>query len=74
MGAKELRELSTEELRQKQLDLEEGLFRLKMRAAVSQLENPTGIRQHRRDIARIATLLRERTLEGGPSSSPEQET
>lgn len=60
MKAKELRDLGTEELEQKQSDLREDLFRLKMRKAVAQLENPMRLRQLRRDIARIETVLRER--------------
>ena len=60
MKAKELRELSIEELQQKRGDLREDLFRLKMRKAVAQLENPVRLRQLRRDIARVETILRER--------------
>lgn len=60
MKAKELRELTTEELHQKRGDLREDLFRLKMRKAVAQLENPIRLRQLRRDIARIETILRAR--------------
>lgn len=65
MKAKELRELSIEELQQKRGDLREDLFRLKMRKAVAQLENPVRLRQLRRDIARVETILRERTAEQG---------
>lgn len=60
MKAKDLRELTDEELQQKRGDFREDLFRLKMRKAVAQLENPIRIRQLRRDIARIETILRER--------------
>jgi large subunit ribosomal protein L29 len=60
MKAAELRELTTEELQQKRSDLREDLFRLKMRKAVSQLENPIRLRSLRRDIARIETVLKER--------------
>jgi large subunit ribosomal protein L29 len=60
MKAKELRELTTEELRQKRGDLREDLFRLKMRKAVAQLENPIRLRHLRRDLARIETVLRGR--------------
>jgi len=65
MKAKELRELSIEELQQKRGDLREDLFRLKMRKAVAQLENPVRLRQLRRDIARVETILRERKAEQG---------
>ncbi len=63
MKAKELRELTTEELQQKRGDLRGDLFRLKMRKAVAQLENPILLRQLRRDIARIETILRARVKE-----------
>jgi large subunit ribosomal protein L29 len=65
MNAKELRELSVEELQQKRGDLREDLFRLKMRKAVAQLENPIRLRQLRRDIARVETILRERKAAQG---------
>ncbi|MDZ4339688.1 MAG: 50S ribosomal protein L29 [candidate division NC10 bacterium] len=64
--ARELRELSTEELQQKRSDLRDDLFRLKMRKAVAQLEAPIRLRQLRRDIARIETLLAERAAPPGP--------
>lgn len=65
MKAKELRELNIEELQQKRGDLREDLFRLKMRKAVAQLENPVRLRQLRRNIARVETILRERKAEQG---------
>jgi large subunit ribosomal protein L29 len=65
MKAKELRELSTEELQQKRADVREDLFRLKMRKAVAQLESPIRLRELRRDVARIETVLREREREQG---------
>lgn len=68
MKAKELRELTTEELRQRRGDLREDLFRLKMRQAAAQLENPIRLRHLRRDIARIETILRERG--NGPDAGP----
>ncbi|MFQ5801692.1 MAG: 50S ribosomal protein L29 [Candidatus Methylomirabilales bacterium] len=70
MKVKDLRELTTEELQQKRGDFREDLFRLKMRKAVAQLENPIRLRQLRRDIARIETILRDR--ERGQDRSPEE--
>ncbi|HEY4719988.1 MAG TPA: 50S ribosomal protein L29 [Candidatus Methylomirabilis sp.] len=67
--ARELRELSTEELQQKRSDLRDDLFRLKMRKAVAQLEAPIRLRQLRRDIARIETLLAERAAPPGPGEA-----
>jgi large subunit ribosomal protein L29 len=51
----ELKDLTMEELRQKEAELQEGLFKLRLRQATTQLENPMRIRQLRRDIARIRT-------------------
>lgn len=60
MTAQELRELTEAELAEKGRTFREELFRLRLRASVSQLENPMRIRVLRRDLARIATVLRER--------------
>ncbi len=62
MKARELRELSTEELEQKVAELRQELFNLKMQHSTGQLENPMRLKQLRRDIARILTVLREREL------------
>lgn len=70
MNVKELRELSIEELQQKRADCREDLFRLRMRKAVAQLENPIRLRQLKRDIARIETILGER--ERDRSQGPEE--
>ena len=59
MDAGEFRELSAEELAQKLRDLRDGLFKLKLRASVTQLENPARIRQLRREIARGETVRQE---------------
>ena len=58
MDAKEFRELSTEELEQKLRQVRDELFKLKLRASVSQLENPARIRQLRREIAIGETVRR----------------
>ena len=62
MRAKELRELSRDELRQKRTEFKEQLFHLTLRRATGQLESPMKLRQSRRDLARVETILRE-----GPS-------
>lgn len=54
----ELRDLTAEELRQKEAGLQEELFKLRLRQATSQVENPMRIRNLRRDIARIRTAQR----------------
>ena len=60
--ASELRELSVEELLQKELDAEENLFNLRMQNSLAQLENPSKIRQARRGIAVIKTVIREKEI------------
>ena len=62
MKAKEIRELSAEELNQKLASLKEELFNLRFQHAAGQLENPTRIKDVKKSIARIKTIQREATL------------
>jgi len=59
MRAQELRELSVDELTQKERDLKEELFNLRFQRATGQLENLMRLTQVKRDIARVKTVLRE---------------
>jgi large subunit ribosomal protein L29 len=54
----ELKDLTAEELRQKEAEIQDDLFKLRLRQATAQVENPMRIRQLRRDIARIRTAQR----------------
>ena len=54
----ELKDLTTEELRQKEAALREDLVKVRLRQATTQVENPMRIRQLRRDIARVQTAQR----------------
>ncbi len=65
MKPAELRNLSMDELRQKEVELRRELFNLRIRNSTGQLENNARISLIRRDIARIKTILRERELKGG---------
>jgi large subunit ribosomal protein L29 len=65
MKVKELRQLSEGELLEKEKELSEGLFNLRFQHATGQLENVMRIPQVKRDIARVKTLLKERSLEKG---------
>jgi large subunit ribosomal protein L29 len=65
MKAAELREMGLDELRAKERELVEELFHLRLRQATSQLPNPMKVRSTRRDLARVKTVLRERTRGGG---------
>ncbi|MDP9145360.1 MAG: 50S ribosomal protein L29 [Actinomycetota bacterium] len=60
MLAKELEELSVEDLEQKLLAAREERFRLRFRSATESIENPMQFRVLRRDIARILTVLRQK--------------
>ncbi|WP_028991965.1 50S ribosomal protein L29 [Thermoanaerobacter thermocopriae] len=62
MKAKEIRELTNEELLQKLSELKTELFNLRFQLATGQLDNPMRIRDVRKTIARIKTILREREL------------
>ena len=61
MKVKELRDKSDAELNTRQKDLVEQLFKLRFQKATGRVENPMKIRQVKREIARIKTLLNERS-------------
>jgi len=60
MKARELKELSEEQLKSKLAELNLNLFNHRFTAKTGHLENPSVIRQTRKDIARIKTILTER--------------
>ena len=60
MKAGELRELSTQELLQREKELAMELFNLRFQMATGQLSNHTAIRKTKKDIARIKTTLNEK--------------
>ncbi|NLJ86240.1 MAG: 50S ribosomal protein L29 [Firmicutes bacterium] len=62
MKAEEIRAMTTEELGRKLDDLKEELFNLRFQLVTAQLDNPMRVRDVRRDIARVKTILREREL------------
>ena len=63
MKAKELRELTTEELNVKAEELKTELFNLRFANAQGSLEKPSRINEIRKTIARIKLIIRERELE-----------
>jgi large subunit ribosomal protein L29 len=63
MKAADLRELTTEELTAKLKELNEELFKLTFRHATNQLDNTARLKGARRDLARVKTVLREKTGE-----------
>ncbi len=58
MKKREMRELASEELRQKEIELRDEIFRLRMKRSASALENKMMIRNRRKDLARVLTLLK----------------
>lgn len=62
MKAKEVRDMTNDELKVKLNSLKEELFNLRFQVATGQLDNPMRIKDVRRSIARILTIIREREL------------
>ena len=61
MKVNEMRDKSVDELQTRERDLREQLFKLRFQRATGQMENPMKIREVKREIARIKTLLGERS-------------
>ena len=57
MKIKELKELSADELKHREAELVDQLFKLRFQKSLGQLESPMKIKNIKRDIARIKTLL-----------------
>jgi large subunit ribosomal protein L29 len=62
MKANEIRDLTTAEIEQKVKSLKEELFNLRFQLATGQLENTARIREVRKAIARMKTVIREREI------------
>lgn len=62
MELKELKGLTEGELAEKERQLTQELFNLRFQLATGRIENPMRIRQSRRDLARVKTLLRQHAL------------
>jgi len=56
----EWRELSVEDLRARERDLDDQLFRMRIQKSMGSLESPLKVRIVRRDLARVKTLLRQK--------------
>jgi len=64
MKAKELRELSAEELKGKEKEASQELFNLRFQKATGQLGNTAIIRKTKKNLARVKTVLRELSISG----------
>jgi large subunit ribosomal protein L29 len=60
MKAREIRELTVEELAAKSRELRGDLFNAKVKRSTGQLENTAKLKQLRREIARVETVMREK--------------
>ena len=60
MTTNELREKSIDELNTRERELREQLFKLRFQKSIGQLDNALKIRETRRDIARVKTVLRQK--------------
>ncbi len=59
MKASEIRDMNPDEMQSKISDLREELFSLRFQHEIGQLENPQRMKQTKRDIARIETIIKE---------------
>lgn len=62
--AKELRDLSVEELKEKETELGQELFNLRFQRATGQLGNTAMIGKTKKDLARVKTIMREIEISG----------
>ena len=60
MKVEEIRELAVDELRTREKELDDQLFRLRIQKSMGQLEAPAKVRGIRKDLARVKTILREK--------------
>ena len=62
MKASKVREMGADELHAKERELQEQLFRLRVQKSIGQLENAIKVREVRRDIARVKTVLKQKQV------------
>ena len=63
MELKKMREMTEAELNAELLKMKKDLFNLRFQHVTGQLENPIKMRETKRDIARVKTIIREKELE-----------
>ena len=62
MKSSAIREMGVEELQHKETELREQLFRLRVQKSLGQLDNTLKLRETRRDIARVVTILKQKQV------------
>jgi large subunit ribosomal protein L29 len=68
MELDELKQMSAADLRVKERELREEIFRLRLKLRTNQLDNPSNYRKARKELARILTLIAEQTQQQGARS------
>jgi len=68
MKPSEIRDMSPEERNQKLVEMQEAFFNLRFQHETGQLENPQKLKQAKRDVARIKTIIRDMELNPNPTS------
>ena len=68
MKSVELRELTLDELKLREEDLVEALTRNRIQLSIKRLDNPLQVRNTKRDLARVKTVIKEKLAEAGKSA------
>ncbi len=68
MKPTELRDISTEELSAKEQEIRESVFRMRFKLSTGELEDTSKIKQSKKDIARIKTIVSERNRKADDGS------
>jgi large subunit ribosomal protein L29 len=66
MKAAKVREMGVDELQTKQRELQEQMFKLRVQKSIGQLDNAIKLRETRREIARVKTVIREKRAQSAP--------
>ena len=69
MELDELRQMSADDLRVKENEVREEAFRLRIKLRTNQLDNPSGYKKARKELARIKTLITQKTMEAARNAS-----
>ena len=72
--ARDLRELSVDDLRRKEADLNDQIFRLRIQKAMGHLDVPLKVRTTRRELAKVKTVLAEKTRKKAAAGTAESES
>jgi large subunit ribosomal protein L29 len=72
MDLKDMRNAEPVELKERERQLKQELFNLRFQLATGRIENPMRIRQARRELARLKTVLRERRSNPAAAAGPQQ--